>query len=375
MAYEISIRVTKSGELESSQSPLRLSVYRESKRVKLRFQVDPEIDSAYHYLKLTHAKVAYLYRVHDNEFEIPKAVTAYEGRWEISFIACDEPANSDSTITANYIYASEPITADVAKGNLGIIRTSEESKLLSELAEGTFERFEIPSGVEYIATNFLAMAENQFEVAVPYTVRQIKKYAFYESGCTAIKFEQGSELATLEDYALYRIANLGSIRFPNSLSSWGRYNLSGCGCERVEFESNSKLTSLTSYAFWSLPGVKKIYLPDRLSSFTGGTSVIKGCPLLEEVWFPNTISAPIPQNAINEDCAALTKITLQSNFNASANFSNAANLTKESLVAMLRALKDLTGAGSKVLAVGEANLAKLTDEEKAIALDKNWSLA
>ena len=125
MAYEINIHVNKNGKLETEELPLSISVYRESKRVKLLFEVDEEIDSDYHYLKLTHARVSYLYRVHNNEFEIPKAVTAYEGRWEISFVACDEVANSDSTITANYIYASEPIVADVTRGNLGIIHTSE----------------------------------------------------------------------------------------------------------------------------------------------------------------------------------------------------------------------------------------------------------
>ena len=77
MAYEINVHVDKSGKLEADQFPLELSVYRESKRVKLLFQVDQEIDSTYHYLKFTHKNATYLYRVHNNEFEIPKAITAY----------------------------------------------------------------------------------------------------------------------------------------------------------------------------------------------------------------------------------------------------------------------------------------------------------
>ena len=87
------IHVNKNGKLETEELPLSISVYRESKRVKLLFDVDEEIDSTYHYIKLTHAKVAYLYRVHDNEFEIPKAVTAYEGRWEISFVKSAKKKN------------------------------------------------------------------------------------------------------------------------------------------------------------------------------------------------------------------------------------------------------------------------------------------
>lgn len=373
MAYEINIHVNKNGKLETEELPLSISVYRESKRVKLLFEVDEEIDSTYHYLKLTHTKVAYLYRVHDNEFEIPKAVTAYEGRWEISFVACDEVANSDSTITANYIYASEPIVADVTRGNLGIIHTSEESILLKELTEGRFDRFEIPSGTEFIAQNFLAMALNQFTLVVPYTVTEIQKYALYESGCTKIEFEPGSRLTTLKDNALYRVANLGNIKFPASLSNWGAFNLSFCGCELVEFEANSNLKTMGNYTFWSLPNVTKIVLPDRLQSFTGGTAVIKACPLLNEIWFPNSINVAIPQSAIQE-CPLLSKITLQSNFNVNANFGNCTALTRESVIQMFRSLKDLTNTASKVITLHQTVIDKLTTEDLAIVYDKNWSV-
>lgn len=373
MGYEINIHVNKNGKLETDELPLELSVYRESRRVKLIFDVDEEIDSTYHYLKFSHKEVAYLYRVHDNEFEIPKAITAYEGRWEVSFIACDEVANSDSTITANYIYASEPIVADVLKGNLGILHNSEEFTLLSQLVEGTFNHFEIPSGVTYICENFLASATNEFTVYVPYTVTTIKQHAFYDSGCTSITFEEGSRLTTLEANALYRITNLENINFPASLSTWGNYNLSYCGCEIVTFGANSNLRSLSSYAFWNITGLKKLYLPDRLQSFSGGTAIVKACPLLNEIWFPNTINTPIPIEAIQE-CPLLTKITLQSNFNVSANFGNCTSLTKESVVAMFRALKDLTGSASKVISLNSVVIDRLTAEDKAIAEDKNWSI-
>ena len=92
MAYEINVHVGKDGKLVTDVESFEISVYRESKRVKLLFEVDTEIDSTYHYLKFTHKNATYLYRVHNNEFEIPKAITAYEGAWEMSFVACDEVA-------------------------------------------------------------------------------------------------------------------------------------------------------------------------------------------------------------------------------------------------------------------------------------------
>lgn len=373
MAFEITINVKKNGKLELSEEPFEISVYRESKRVKLLFEVDSEIDSTYHYLKFTHKNATYLYRVHDNEFEIPKAITAYEGAWEMSFIACDEVANSDSTITANYIYASEPVVATVLRGNLGIIHTSEEFTLLSQLVEGRFDHFEIPEGVTYVTTNFLAEATNEFTVNVPYTVTTIKPHAFYQSGCTHIEFEPGSQLATLENYALYRIENLDDINFPASLSSWGQYNLSGCGSEIVTFGANSNLRQLTSYAFWNIPKLKKLYLPDRLQSFTGGTAVVKGCPLLNEIWFPNTINVAIPIESI-QDCPLLSKITLQSNFNVNVNFGNCTSLTRESVVQMFRNLKDLSGNAAKVITLHQSVIDRLESGDLDIAYNKNWTV-
>lgn len=374
MAYEINIIVDKTGKLITSEFPLTMSVFKESKRVKLNFTVDPEIDSEYHYLKFTHQNTNYLYRVHDNTFEIPKAVTAWEGRWEISFICCDEPANASSVITANYIYASEPLIANVARGNLGNNSTTEEQNLLRELVEGTFDEFQIPNTASFISSYFLSNYSQSFKLIIPSSIITIKDRILYDSGCTGIIFEEGSQLRTLEDYAIYRIANLGDITFPKSIDTWGKYNLGSCGCGIVRFEALSNLRTLGSYAFWNIPNLTKLYLPDRLQTLSGGTSVIKSCPVLNEVWIPNTVTSAIPANAI-QDCSLLNKITLQTSFNVSSNFSNVTNLTKESIVLMFQALKDLSGAGAKVLTLGAANLAKCTQEELNIALNKNWSLA
>lgn len=374
MAYEININVDKTGKLITSEFPLTISVFKESKRVKLNFTVDPEVDSEYHYLKFTHQNTNYLYRVHDNTFEIPKAVTAWEGRWEISFICCDEPANASSVITANYIYASEPLIANVARGNLGNNSTTEEQNLLRELVEGTFDEFQIPNTASFISSYFLSNYAQSFKLFIPSSIITIKDRILYDSGCNGIIFEEGSQLRTLEDYAIYRIVNLGDIAFPKSIDTWGKYNLGSCGCGIVRFEALSNLQTLGSYAFWNIPNLTKLYLPDRLQTLSGGTSVIKSCPVLNEVWIPNTVTSAIPANAI-QDCPLLNKITLQTSFNASSNFSNVTNLTKESIVLMFQALKDLSGAGAKVLTLGAANLAKCTQEELNIALNKNWSLA
>jgi hypothetical protein len=268
--------------------------------VRLNFTVDSEIDSFYHYLKLTHQNTNYLYRVLDNTFEIPKAVTAWEGRWEISFICCDEPASTSNVIIANYIYASEPVIANIARGNLGSNSTTEEQNLLRELVEGTFNEFEIPNTASFIGGYFLSNYAQAFKLIVPSSVITIKERILYDSGCTEIVFEEGSRLKTLEDYAIYRIANLGDITFPKSIDTWGKYILSSCGSGIVRFEALSNLRTLGSYAFWNIPNLTKLYLPDRLQTLSGGTAVIKSCPVLNEIWIPNTITSQflLPQYKI-----------------------------------------------------------------------------
>ena len=59
MAYEINIHVNKNGKLEVDVDPFELSVYRESKRVKLIFDVDEEIESTYNYLKFRSCNIVF----------------------------------------------------------------------------------------------------------------------------------------------------------------------------------------------------------------------------------------------------------------------------------------------------------------------------
>ena len=52
------------------------------------------------------------------------------------------------------------------------------------------------------------------------------------------------------------------------------------------------------------------------------------------------------------------------------------SLSHDSLMSIINALKDITGDGvTRTCTLGAGNLAKLTDEEKAVATEKGWTLA
>lgn len=81
------------------------------------------------------------------------------------------------------------------------------------------------------------------------------------------------------------------------------------------------------------------------------TTTFQGAAYLEEVKFSGVIDA--------------------GNFNVS----NCTLLTHDSLISIINALKDYSGTTTtKAATLGSANLAKLSDTEKAIATQKGWSL-
>ena len=73
------------------------------------------------------------------------------------------------------------------------------------------------------------------------------------------------------------------------------------------------------------------------------------------------------------NCSSLTAIHMI-NINANLDISSSTKFTREALVEIIGNLKAQT-SGSKTLTMGSTNLAKLTDEDKAVATGKGWTLA
>ena len=74
-------------------------------------------------------------------------------------------------------------------------------------------------------------------------------------------------------------------------------------------------------------------------------------------------------------CSELTNFGGLLNVKTSYSLISCNKLSYDSLLNVLNGLADLTGGTSQKLTLGSTNLAKLTDEEKAIATNKNWTLA
>ena len=126
----------------------------------------------------------------------------------------------------------------------------------------------------------------------------------------------------------------------------------------------SGCTSLTSIPQLNTSNVTK------MSSTFYGCSSLTSIPRLDATSLTNT------SNMFGYSWANLNKFTTfggLTNLKVDLDLSPCPNLTKESLLNVFNEAADVT-ASPKTLTLGSTNLAKLTDDEKAIATNKGWIL-
>lgn len=110
----------------------------------------------------------------------------------------------------------------------------------------------------------------------------------------------------------------------------------------------------------------------------------QNCTSLTSIELPATIIKDISSSLTKGNgystyflngCSNLESVTVGKDWNMSMNLNATTKLTVDSMVGIFNNLKDLTGETAKVLTLGSANILKLTDEQRAIATNKNWTLA
>ena len=110
------------------------------------------------------------------------------------------------------------------------------------------------------------------------------------------------------------------------------------------------------------------------SKITSVRNMFNYCSKMSDLHLPDGFgsSATDAGYAFN-NCNSLANITGNPNFKVSFSLSASQNLTHDSLMVVINGLQTVTT--TPTLTLGAANLAKLTDEEKAVATGKGWTLA
>ena len=165
-----------------------------------------------------------------------------------------------------------------------------------------------------------------------------------------------------------------------SLTSVPLFNTSKVTNMSNMFEGCSRLTSVPlfntvnvtdmSFMFKGCSSLTSVTLFNTVN-VTDMNFMFDGCSRLTSI--PSfDVSKVTYMNSTFRDCSSLETIHMI-NIGTSLEINSSTKFTREALLEIIGNLKTVTR--TKTLMMGTANLAKLTDEDKAIATNKGWSLA
>ena len=141
---------------------------------------------------------------------------------------------------------------------------------------------------------------------------------------------------------------------------------------KVEFRNVSAVVTIGYESFFSCSTLATILLPDNLLSIADRAFTY--CSNLKAINLPASMTS-IGSNVFG-GCSSLENVTIENGFNCNnLNLAVSTRYSVETMVSWFEALADRTGQTSFKLTIGTTNLNKLTAEQKAIATNKNWTLA
>lgn len=139
----------------------------------------------------------------------------------------------------------------------------------------------------------------------------------------------------------------------------------------VEVNFSIGLETIEGSAFAGCRNLVTVTLPEGIKSLAQDS--LGNCANLKNVYLPNSIT--LAHDYVFRNSSALQNVTLQNGFNCSINLSSSTLYSAETIVSWLEALADRTGETAYTLTIGTTNINKLTAEQRAIAINKNWNLA
>ncbi|MFI3229772.1 MAG: leucine-rich repeat protein, partial [Bacillota bacterium] len=162
-------------------------------------------------------------------------------------------------------------------------------------------------------------------VTIPASVTFIGRNAFSKSLIEALTFEEGSSIATIEQYAFSETVLLESVSLPASLTSLGSYVFYQSGITSLTFEEEYSLTEIPTYAF---AGTKltSVDIPDCVSVINHGA--FRDCRYLTDVTLGSCENLQIMSNVFYNTALSAIHIPATLEYIGEYSFVGLENLTE-----------------------------------------------
>lgn len=192
----------------------------------------------------------------------------------------------------------------------------------------------------------------------------------YNQIIQAVIFNNYTTISSLGNYAFANCYSLKSMFMPNSVTSIGNNAFYAC-VSLASINIPDDITDIAINTFSQCNSLTSIVVPHGVTSI--GSNAFAQCNSLKSISMPQGI-ASIASNAF-VSCLTLVSVIVPQNFNLSLNINYSAYLSVHSIEQIIYNYEDRTGNTALILTIGATNISKLSDEIKAIAYNKNITLA
>lgn len=212
----------------------------------------------------------------------------------------------------------------------------------------------------------------------------IGRYTFAD--CTSLK---NAHVSSTNDYMFSYCTSLENV----VIDGFVKKDITECGTyifeynyalKSVRFETTSGTITDRVIGYTESKNDIEVYFGDGATVLGSSLIVPKGnISPVTKIRLPGTITSCNNSSLTNSNNyyyflaygTNLTEVILGDGWSQSVRLNVSDKLTHDSMVTTLNNLKDLTGLATQTITFGETNLAKLSATEKAIATNKNWTLA
>ena len=284
------------------------------------------------------------------------------GKYRIIVTSSSRPSNMEMVIYNPYYGC---YYYDVDKDGVDFDWTKQDDKYICD--------FEIKTDYEqnYVMLGDISRDMNRWNKL------NVKLYRYNQSENMVTKAEfnkQSDDISNLTANQFY-VSNAGYLYTKNAIVLNGATAIGNKGyysCQNLlNVTIQESVNSIGSEAFAHSYKLKSVVISNGVTSI--GVWAFVNCTGLENLVLPASLTS-IGSSPFS-GCTALNTVTLGNGFNCNGLNLTGCPLTVGCMVNMLNALAGLNGQTAKTLTLGADNLAKLTDEQKQIATNKNWNLA